>query len=91
MTKSQILGTFYSTALKGIVVAKLVVLGISFLTSFILALRKVLVAKLVISDILALGVVAVHKLLSNTRYFVFNLVYYSIKSIISSSVSNIRY
>ena len=43
-----ILGIFFSTALRAVVVAKLVVIGISFLTSFILALGVVLVAKLVI-------------------------------------------
>ena len=36
-----------------VVAAKLVILGISFLTLFILALRVVLVAKLVISGILS--------------------------------------
>ena len=40
-------------ALRAVVVAKLVILGISFLTSFILALSVVLVAKLVISGILS--------------------------------------
>ena len=40
-------------ALRAAVVAKLVILGISFLNSFILALRVVLVAKLVISGILS--------------------------------------
>ena len=42
-----------SAAVRAVVIAKLVILGISFLTSFILALRVVLVAKLVISDILS--------------------------------------
>ena len=37
----------FSTAVRAVVVAKLVILGISFLTSFILGLRVVLVAKLV--------------------------------------------
>ena len=39
--------------LRTAVAAKLVILGISFLTSFVLALRVVLVAKLVISGILS--------------------------------------
>ena len=43
----------FSTALRAVVVAKLVILGILTLTSFILALRVVLVPKLVISDILS--------------------------------------
>ena len=45
-------GILFSTAVRALVVAKLVILGISPLTSFILALRVVLVAKLVISGIL---------------------------------------
>ena len=49
LTKLLTLGILFSTA---VVVAKLVILGISFLTSFILALGVVLVAKLVISGIL---------------------------------------
>ena len=40
-------------ALRAVVVPKLVTVGIYFLTSFILALRVVQVAKLVISDILS--------------------------------------
>ena len=47
------LGILFSTAAREIVVAKLAVLGISPLASFILALRVVLVAKLVISSILS--------------------------------------
>ena len=41
-------GVLFSTAVTAAVEAKLVILGILFLTSFILALRVVLVAKLVI-------------------------------------------
>ena len=41
----------FSTAVRAVVVAKLLILGILALTSFILALRVVLVAKLVISGI----------------------------------------
>ena len=60
----------FSTAVKAVVVvAKLVILGILFLTSFILALREALVAKLVLLSIsplsqfiLALRVVLVAKL-----------------------------
>ena len=44
-TKLPILGILYSTAVRAVVVAKLVILGILTLTSFILALRVVLVAK----------------------------------------------
>ena len=45
------LGILFSTAARGVIVAKLVILGILFLTSFILALRAVVVAKLVILGI----------------------------------------
>ena len=53
LTKLLTLGILFSTALRAVLVAKLVILGISPLTSFILALRVVLVAKLVISGILS--------------------------------------
>ena len=43
LTKSLTSGILFSTAVKGGVEAKLVVLGILFLTSFILALRAVVV------------------------------------------------
>ena len=49
MTKSLTLSILFSTAVRAAVVAMLVILAISPLTSFILALRVVLVAKLVIS------------------------------------------
>ena len=45
--------TSFILTLRAAVVAKLVILGISFLNSLILALRVVLVAKLVISGILS--------------------------------------
>ena len=45
------LGTLFSTSLRAVLVATLVIWGISPLTSFGLALRVVLVAKLVISVI----------------------------------------
>ena len=47
------MGISLSTVVRAAVVAKLVILGISPLTSFILAQRAVLVAKLVISGILS--------------------------------------
>ena len=53
MTKLLTLGILFSTAVRAALVAKLVVLGISLLTSFALALWVVLVAKLVISGILS--------------------------------------
>ena len=51
-TKLLILG-FFSSAVKAVAVAKLVILGIWLLNSFILVVRVVLVAKLVISGILS--------------------------------------
>ena len=48
-TKLLILGILFSTVVRAVLVTKLVILGISLLTSFILALRLELVAKLVIS------------------------------------------
>ena len=53
LTKLLTLGVLFSTAARAVVVAKLVILGISPLNSFILALREALVAKLVISGILS--------------------------------------
>ena len=45
------LGILFSTEVKAVVVAKLVILGILLLTSFILALQAAVVAKLVILGI----------------------------------------
>ena len=53
LTELLKLGVLFSTAVRTVVVGKLVILGILLLTSFILALRVVLVAKLVISVILS--------------------------------------
>ena len=53
-TKSLTLGILFPTVVKAAVLANLVILGISFLISFVLTLRVVLVAKLVISGILSL-------------------------------------
>ena len=71
MTKSLILGILLSTAVRAVLVAKLVILVILPLTSFILALRAELVAQVVIlgispvtSFILGLGAVLVAYLLS---------------------------
>ena len=51
MTKLLTLGTLFSTALRAVLVAKLVILGISPLKPFIVALGVVLVAELVTSAI----------------------------------------
>ena len=56
LTKFLTLSILFPTAEKAVVVAKLVILGISPLTSFILVLRESLVAKLVISGILSLTI-----------------------------------
>ena len=53
MTKLLTLGISFSTAVRALLVAKLVILGISSLTLFILALREALVAKLLISGVLS--------------------------------------
>ena len=82
MTKLLTLGILFSTAVRAVVVAKLVILVILFLNSFILALRAVVVAKLVIlgisfltSFILALKVVLVAKLsgILSLIFFIFAL------------------
>ena len=52
LTKLLTLCILFSTAIRALVVSKLVILGISASTSFMLALRVVLVAKLVIPGIL---------------------------------------
>ena len=49
LTKLLTLGILFSSAVRLVVVAKLVILDILRLTSFILAFREALVAKLVIS------------------------------------------
>ena len=51
LTKLLTLGISFLKALRAVLVAKLVILGISYLTPFILALGPVLVAKLVILGI----------------------------------------
>ena len=54
LTKLPRLGILLSTEVRAVAVAKLVILGVSPLTSFILALREALVAKLVILGISSL-------------------------------------
>ena len=53
LTELLTLSILFSTALTAVVVPKLVILDILFLTSFILALRVVLVAKSVVSGTLS--------------------------------------
>ena len=77
MTKLLTLGILFSTALRAVLVAKLVILGISPLTSFILALRVVLVAKLVISGILSsiFFILALYTSFLATSFLLHHLVY----------------
>ena len=77
LTKLSTLGVLFSTAVRTVVVAKLVILGILFLTSFILALRVVLVAKLVISGILSsiFLILALYTSLLTTSFLLHHLVY----------------
>ena len=53
LTKLLTLGILFSTALRAVLVARLVILGISPLTSFTLALRVVLIAMIIILGILS--------------------------------------
>ena len=76
MTKLLTLGILFSTALRAIVVAKLVIFGILPLNSFILALRVVLVAKLVLLGISLLTsfILALREaLVANISYFIFTI------------------
>ena len=54
MTELLTLGILFSAAVKAILVAKLVITGILFLISIILALRDIVVVKLVILDVFLL-------------------------------------
>ena len=79
MNKLLTLGILFSTAVRAVVVAKLAILGILFLTSFILALREVLVAKLVILGVspLTLFISALRKAsAASQQYQVFYLQYF---------------
>ena len=97
MTKLLTLGILFSTAVRVVVAAKLVIFGILFLTSFILVLRAVVVAKLVIlaislstSFILALREALVAKLVISVMLssIFFDLIY--ISSILALHASFIR-
>ena len=54
LTKLLTLGILLSTAVRALVAARLEILGVSPLTSFILAVRVVLVLKVIMSGILSL-------------------------------------
>ena len=74
-TKLLTLGVLFSTAVREALVAKLVLLVISPLTSFILALREVLVAELVISGILSsiFFILALYTSFLRTTFFITSL------------------
>ena len=71
LTKLPILVILFSTTVRAVVVAKLVILGISPLTTLILALREASVANLVPSGILSskfLILFSIHSLLHHLVY-----------------------
>ena len=85
-TKLLTLGILFSTVLRAAVVAKLVILDISPLTSFVLALRLVLVVKLVISGTFILALYTCFL----TKFFTTSLsLFKSTGSGINSSTSNL--
>ena len=76
-TKLLILGILFSTAVRPVVVPRLVVLGALVLTSVILALREALVAKLVITGILSsmLLIIALYTSFLTASFLLHHLVY----------------
>ena len=87
LTKLRTLGILFSTAVGAVVGAKLVIIGISFSTSFILIsyfiLRVVLVAKLVMSGILSL----IFLILALYTSFLTNVIFYYITLLIFYFIS----
>ena len=77
LTKLLTLGILFSTSARVAVVAKLVMLGILPLFSFVLALRAEVVAKLVISGILSsiFLILALYTSLLTTSFLLHHLVY----------------
>ena len=77
LTKLVTLGILFSTALREALLAKLVILGISPLTSFILAFREALVAKLVTPVILSsiFFILALYTSFLTTSFLVHHLIY----------------
>ena len=73
----MVAGTLFSTALRAVLLAKLVILGVSSLSSFILTLRESLVTKLVISGISSsiFLILALYTYFLTTSFFItsFNL------------------
>ena len=70
LTKLLVLGILFSTAVNSEVVAKPVILGILFLTSFMFVLRLILVTKLLISGILSsiIFILAPHSVFLTTSF-----------------------
>ena len=77
LTKLLTLGILFSTVVRAVLVAKLLLLSIFPLTSFILALRVVLVTKLVILGILSsiFLTLALYSVFLTTSFFTTLLVY----------------
>ena len=77
LTRLLTSGTLFSTEVRAVVVAKLVILGILVLTSFVLALRVVLVPKLVMLDILSsvFFILTLHSVILTTSFLLRYLVY----------------
>ena len=77
MTRLLTLGILFSTVVRAAVEVNLSILGISPLTSFILALSVVLVANLVISGILSsiFLILALYTYFLTTLFFTNHLVY----------------
>ena len=71
LTKLLTLGILFSTAVRAVVVAKLAILGISPITSFILALKEALVVNFAISGIFSslFLILALHTSLLTTPFF----------------------
>ena len=78
-TKLLTLGILFSTAVRAVLVAKLVMLGTLFLTSFDLPLRVVLVAELVISGILSsiFLILVLYTSFLMTSFLLHHLVYFN--------------
>ena len=72
-TKLLTLGILFSTAVRAVILANLVILGISTLTSSILVLRVLLVAKLEIPGILS----SIFLILALFTFF-YNIIFYYI-------------
>ena len=81
MYKLLTLGILFSTVVRAAIVAKLVILGILFLISFILALRAVLEAKLKTSSILLVigNLSSIFLILALYASYLSNIFFYYIK------------